>query len=50
MAAPIRDPQGEIVASVGISSPVTRLHAKLMARAVAEVVATARAVSASLAN
>jgi hypothetical protein len=38
------------VASVGISSPVTRLHAKLMERAVAEVVATARAVSASLAN
>jgi hypothetical protein len=38
------------VASVGISSPVTRLHAKVTARAVAEVVATACAVSASLAN
>ena len=50
VAAPIRDPQGEIVASVGISSPLTRLHAKLMTRAVAEVVATARAVSASLAS
>jgi len=50
VAAPIRDPQGEIVASVGISSPVTRLQAKLMERAAAEVVATARAVSASLAN
>jgi hypothetical protein len=33
------------VVSVGISSPVTRLRAKLMARAVDEVVATARAVS-----
>jgi IclR family transcriptional regulator, acetate operon repressor len=49
-AAPIRNPQGEIVGSVGISSPVTRLHAKLMVRAVADVVATARAVSASLAS
>jgi DNA-binding IclR family transcriptional regulator len=45
-----RHPQGEIVASVGISSPVTRLHAKLRARGVAEVVAMARAVSASLAS
>jgi DNA-binding IclR family transcriptional regulator len=50
VAAPIRDPQGEIVASVGISSPVTRLHDKLMARAAAEVVAVARAISVSLAS
>jgi IclR family acetate operon transcriptional repressor len=50
VAAPIRDPQGEIVASVGISSPVTRLHAKRIARAAADVVATARAISASLAG
>ena len=50
VAAPIRDPQGEIVASVGISSPVTRLHAKRMARAATEVVAVARAISASLAS
>jgi IclR family acetate operon transcriptional repressor len=50
VAAPIRDPQGEIMASVGISSPMTRLHGTLMARAVADVVATARAVSASLAS
>ena len=50
VAAPIRDPQGEIVASVGISSPVTRLHAKRITRAAAEVVATARAISASLAR
>jgi IclR family transcriptional regulator, acetate operon repressor len=50
VAAPIRDPQGDIVASVGVSSPVTRLDGRLMTRAVAEVVATARAVSASLAS
>ena len=50
VAAPIRDPQGEIVASVGISSPVTRLHTKRIARAAAEVVATARAINASLAS
>ena len=50
VAAPIRDLQGEIVASVGISSPVTRLHAKRMARAAAEVKAAAQAISASLAS
>jgi len=50
VAAPIRDPQGEIVASVGISSPVTRLHAKRIARAAAEVKASAQAISASLAS
>jgi IclR family acetate operon transcriptional repressor len=50
IAAPIRDPQGEIVASVGISSPVTRLPTKRIARAAAEVVAAARAISASLAS
>jgi IclR family transcriptional regulator, acetate operon repressor len=50
VAAPIRDPHGEIVASVGISSPVTRLRRPLIARAAAEVVAAARAISASLAN
>jgi IclR family acetate operon transcriptional repressor len=48
VAAPIRDPQGEIVASVGISSPVTRLRRPLIARAAADVVATAGAISASL--
>jgi DNA-binding IclR family transcriptional regulator len=50
VAAPIRDPQGEIVASVGISSPVTRLDIKRIGRAAADVVATARAISASLAS
>ena len=50
VAAPIRDPQGEIVASVGISSPVTRLDMKRIGRAAADVVATARAISASLAS
>ena len=50
VAAPIRDPQGDIVASVGISSPVTRLHSRAVARAAAEVKKTARAISASLAG
>lgn len=50
LAAPIRDPNGEIVASVGISSPVTRLRRPLIARAAAEVVAAARAISKSLAD
>jgi IclR family acetate operon transcriptional repressor len=50
VAAPIRDPQGEIVASVGISSPVTRLHLKAVAPAAAEVKKTADAISASLAG
>jgi DNA-binding IclR family transcriptional regulator len=48
VAAPIRDAHGDIVASVGISSPVTRLHTKRMPDAAAEVRATARAISASL--
>ena len=50
VAAPLRDPGGDIVASVGISSPVTRMHEKRMARAASEVVAVARAISASLAS
>lgn len=50
IAAPIRDQHGEIVASVGISSPITRLHAKRIAPAAAEVVAAARLISKSLAG
>ena len=50
VAAPIRDPQGEIVASVGISSPLTRLHTRGVARAAAEVRNTALAITASLAS
>jgi IclR family acetate operon transcriptional repressor len=50
VAAPIRDPQGEIVASVGISSPLTRLHTRGVARAAAEVRKIARAITASLAS
>jgi DNA-binding IclR family transcriptional regulator len=50
VAAPIRDPQGEIVASVGISSPVTRLNSRAVARAATEVKKTARAISTSLAG
>ena len=48
IAAPIRDPQGEIVASVGISSPVTRLQTKRIVHAAAEVVAAAQIISQSL--
>ena len=50
VAAPIRDPNGEIVASIGISSPVTRLRRPLIAEAAAEVVAAARTISRSLAD
>ena len=50
VASPIRDPNGEIVASVGISSPVTRLRRPRIARAAVEVVAAARAISASLSD
>ena len=48
IAAPIRDPDGDIVASVGISSPVTRLHTRAIGRAADEVKKTAHAISASL--
>ena len=50
VAAPIRDPQGEVLASVGISSPLTRLHTRGVARVAAEVRKTARAITASLAD
>jgi DNA-binding IclR family transcriptional regulator len=50
VAAPIRDPQGEIVASVGISSPLARLHTRGEARAASQVKKTARAITASLAS
>jgi IclR family acetate operon transcriptional repressor len=50
VAAPIRDAQGEVVASVGISSPLTRLRTRGVARVAAEVSKTARAISASLAS
>jgi DNA-binding IclR family transcriptional regulator len=50
VAAPIRDPEGDIVASVGISSPVARLRSKGIARAAAEVVAAAKAINAALAG
>jgi len=50
VAAPIRDPEGEIVASVGISSPLTRLDARGLARAGAAVSKAARAITDSLAT
>jgi IclR family transcriptional regulator, acetate operon repressor len=48
IAAPIRDASGEIVASVGISAPVTRFPRQRFATAAADVIATARAISARL--
>lgn len=48
IAAPIRDAQGEIVASVGISAPLTRLPRSRIAKATAEVVAAARTIAVSL--
>ena len=48
IAAPIRDPQGDIVASVGISAPLTRLPRHRIVKATADVVAAARAIAASL--
>ena len=50
VAAPIRDPHGDIVASVGISSPVTRLRRPLIEQAAKEVAAAAHAITASLAG
>lgn len=50
VAAPIRDARGEIVASVGISAPLTRLPKQRSLNAAADVVATARAIGASLAG
>src|SRR5512132_3566594 len=50
LAATIRNPQREILASVAITSPVTRLPARAITRAAAEVKKTAAAISASLAD
>jgi IclR family transcriptional regulator, acetate operon repressor len=50
VAAPIRDVNGEIVASVGISAPFTRFPKQRSLNAAAAVVATARDISASLAG
>jgi DNA-binding IclR family transcriptional regulator len=50
VAAPIRDPGGVIVASVGISAPQTRFPRQRCLNAAADVIATARDISASLAG
>ncbi len=50
VAAPIRDPKGAIVASVGISAPLTRFPKQRCLNAAADVMATARDISASLAG
>jgi DNA-binding IclR family transcriptional regulator len=50
VAAPVRDPKGVIVASVGISAPQTRFSKQRCLNAAADVVATARDISASLAG
>lgn len=48
VAAPVRDPHGHIVASVGISAPATRFPKQRSANAAALVVAAAKEISASL--
>jgi IclR family acetate operon transcriptional repressor len=50
VAAPIRDPEGRIVASVGISAPTTRFPKKQFAVASRQVTAAARAIVAALAG
>jgi IclR family acetate operon transcriptional repressor len=50
VAAPIRDPQGAILASVGISAPATRFPKQRSLNAAADVVAAAKAISDSLAD
>jgi IclR family acetate operon transcriptional repressor len=50
VAAPIRDANGIVVASVGISAPLTRLPKQRCLNAAAEVVAAAKDISASLAG
>ena len=49
VAAPIRDLDGRIVASIGISAPTTRFPAKRFATAARQVSDAAKAISASLA-
>jgi IclR family transcriptional regulator, acetate operon repressor len=49
VAAPVRDQDGRIVASVGISAPTTRFPAKRFALAARQVSEIAKAISASLA-
>lgn len=50
VAAPIRDPEGRIVASVGISAPTTRFPRKQFGIASRQVAAAARAIVAALAG
>ncbi len=48
VAVPVRDQDGTIVASVGISAPLTRFPKTRGAKLAADVVATAKAISSSL--
>jgi DNA-binding IclR family transcriptional regulator len=48
VAAPVRDLEGTIIASVGISAPVTRFPKARFASAAADVTAAAKAISNSL--
>jgi DNA-binding IclR family transcriptional regulator len=50
VAAPIRDANGDLVASVGISAPVTRFSRQRSLNAAADVIAAAKAIGASLAG
>ena len=48
IAAPIRNDAGEVVASVGMAGPVTRLSKKAIAAFIPHVIATAEEISARL--
>lgn len=50
VAAPIRDARGAIIASVGISAPITRFPKQRELNAARDVVATAKDIGASLAG
>jgi DNA-binding IclR family transcriptional regulator len=50
VAAPIRDPEGRIIASVGISAPLTRFPRKRFITAGRQVLAVAKAIGVALAD
>src|SRR5258705_428357 len=50
LAAPIRDRNGVVVASIGISAPVTRMPQELVRASASRVCEVARAITADLTN
>jgi len=50
VAAPVRDPEGRVIASVGISAPITRFPTKRFATAARQVAAIAKAIGSALAG